>query len=163
MTPRVVVMGVTGCGKTTLGRALADRLGAPFYDGDDYHPPANVAKMRRGDPLDDADRAPWLDRLHDLLAQSNDGAVLACSALKHTYRERLRANGLALTFVHLVISKEAARRRLEARADHYMPPSLVDSQFEALETPTDALAINAELDALQVLAEVVEALDVDRE
>jgi gluconokinase len=134
----LVVMGVAGSGKTTLGCLLADALGATFLDGDDFHPPANVEKMRAGLPLDDADRDGWLARLAaELAAHRRRGApcVLACSALKRRYRDRLRAATPALRFIHPRISPAVAAQRVAGRSSHYMPASLVASQFAAFESP----------------------------
>ena len=138
----IIVMGVTGCGKSTVGRALAEGLGVPFYDGDDFHSPASINKMRQGVALNDEDRWPWLDRLRELAAaklQAREGAVIACSALRATYRERLRPQdsglGAMVWFAYLRISPELARQRVVSRPDHYMPASLLDSQFAALEEP----------------------------
>lgn len=135
--PVVVVMGVSGSGKTTLGQALSAGYGFRFLDADDFHPPGNVAKMRAGVPLDDADRAPWLERLASLLAASNEPTVLACSALKARYRETLALGCPQALFVHLTGSRELIGARLSARTDHYMPASLLDSQMDALEAPVE--------------------------
>ena len=136
MPPRLLVMGVSGCGKSTLGQALAEHLGLRLIEGDDFHPPANVEKMRAGTPLTDADRAGWLDTLGRALADAGDGAVLTCSALKRDYRERLRAAAPGLRFVFLVLERDEAERRVAARASHHIfPASLVASQFAALESP----------------------------
>lgn len=144
----VIVMGVTGAGKTTVGHLLAVELGAEFVDADDHHLPANVAKMKSGTPLDDADRAPWLARLNALL-QERDGAgrsvVLACSALKAAYRDAL-VEGLAGTkIVHLRGSRALLRERLEARRGHYMNPALLGSQLDTLEEPGDAIVVDIAL------------------
>jgi len=144
----IVVMGVAGSGKTTLGRALAAALGWVFVEGDDYHPAANIAKMARGEPLDDADRAPWLQRLNRRLAAldaSGADAVLACSALKARYRQRLAAGLGAVRFVHLVGDAAVVERRLRGREGHFMPAELLASQSEALELPEDALPIPLDL------------------
>jgi gluconokinase len=133
--PRVVVMGVSGCGKSEAGARLAQALGVPLVEGDGFHPPANIAKMRQGLPLDDADRAGWLQVLGEQLAAHSDGAVLTCSALKRAYRERLRAAAPGLRFVHLALTPQQALERVACRKDHFYPPSLVASQFEALEDP----------------------------
>lgn len=134
----VVVMGISGSGKSTVGRRLAERLGALFVEGDDHHPPANRAKMAAGHPLDDADRAPWLVRLVEIVASAaGEGrdVVLACSALRRRYRDRLREAGPTIRFVHLTGADALVRRRMGARADHFMPPALIDSQIAALEPP----------------------------
>lgn len=132
----VVVMGVAGCGKSAIGERLAQALGLPLIEGDSFHPPANIDKMRRGLALDDQDRAGWLDTLGRELARRPDGAVLTCSALKADYRDRLRAAAPGLRFVHLALTPAQALERVASRKDHFYPPSLVDSQFAALEDPT---------------------------
>jgi gluconokinase len=129
----VVVMGVAGCGKSAVGRQIAQRLGLPLVEGDEFHPPRNIEKMRQGLPLDDQDRAGWLDRLGRELMAYPKGAVLTCSALKRAYRESLRAAVPDLHFVHLELSQEQALQRVAARDGHFYPPSLVASQFDALE------------------------------
>ncbi len=133
-----VVMGVAGSGKSTIGRALADELGAEFLEGDKFHPAANIAKMSRGEPLTDADRWPWLDRLADELARARSGgrsAVLASSALKRAYRDCLRRGVPDLRLVYLKGDKTVIGERLRARKNHFMPAGLLDSQFAALEEP----------------------------
>lgn len=142
----LILMGVTGCGKTTVGVLLAQELGWTFYDADDFHPAANVANMKKGEPLGDADRWPWLDRLNALLLdgeREGKGAVLACSALKQVYRERLARGCAASRFVFLDGEPELIRARLAARQGHYMNPALLDSQFAILERPQDALRLDA--------------------
>lgn len=142
---QVVVMGVTGVGKTTVGKLIAQRLGARFVDADDFHPPENVLKMRAGIPLDDGDRQPWLAALNAYLrnaARCGDPVILACSALKSAYRERLREGVPGLRFVHLVGTRELIAARLAARSGHYMNPALLDSQLAALERPDDALNVD---------------------
>ncbi|MBO8196643.1 gluconokinase [Streptomyces oryzae] len=130
----VVVMGVAGTGKTTVGRLLADALGVPYAEADAFHPPANVAKMSAGTPLDDADRAPWLDAIgawaHD---HEGRGGVVSCSALKRAYRDRLRAAAPGIVFLHLTGDRALIARRMAGRADHFMPVALLDSQFATLE------------------------------
>ena len=132
-----VVMGVSGSGKTTAGEALAQRLGVPFEDGDDLHPQANVDKMSRGEPLDDDDRRPWLDLVGAWLAAHPDGGFVACSALKRAYRDQLRGHAPDVEFVFLHGSRETIKKRQAARGQHFMPPSLVDSQFDTLEPLAD--------------------------
>jgi gluconokinase len=144
--PVLVLMGVAGCGKTTVGRLLARRVGCAFHDADDHHPAANVAKMRRGVPLGERDRAPWLSALRRLVAshaREGSPAVLACSALKERHRRRLRARRGAACFVQLRISPAAAARRLRRRRGHYFGAALVASQFAALEPPRGALVLPA--------------------
>lgn len=147
--PILILSGVAGSGKTTVGRALARRLGCAFYDGDDLHPPQNVAKMAGGEPLDDADRAPWLARLRELIATlqaQNQSAVIACSALKKAYRDRLARDATNVTFVYLQGSFDLIYARLRARRDHYMSAAMLQSQFEALEPPTSGEAIVVHID-----------------
>jgi gluconokinase len=137
----IVVMGVSGSGKTTVGRLLAGRLGWPFYDGDDYHPPANVAKMSRGLPLSDDDRAGWLAALAALMRSElarGGSAVLACSALKARYRAQLRV-AESVQFVYLKGDYDLILARMQGRADHFMKPAMLASQFAALEPPAEAL------------------------
>jgi gluconokinase len=165
--PRViVVMGIAGAGKTTVGRALAGSLGWSFHDADDFHPAANVEKMRAGVPLDDTDRAPWLATLRDLVARHvarGEHAVLACSALKQSYREALLPAGAprdAVAFVHLDVAPSVAERRLAGRRGHYMQPSLVASQVATLEPPGDALCLDGELPVPELVSRIRRALDV---
>ena len=137
----VVVMGVAGAGKSTLGAALAARLGWRFIDADDHHPPRNVARMAAGIPLEDEDRWPWLDQLNKILLGGKD-IVLACSALKESYRRRLLEGVGASRVVYLHGSFELIASRLAARRHRYMPASLLESQFAALEPPAGAIAID---------------------
>lgn len=147
----VVVMGVTGCGKTTVGELLARRLDARFAEGDTYHPPANVEKMRSGAPLDDADRWPWLEALAADMAAwlaAGERAVVTCSALKRTYRDVLRGAGKGVRFVHVAGSRDVIAQRLSGRRGHYMPPSLLASQIATLEPPDpDEGVITVDLEA----------------
>jgi len=137
----VVVMGVSGCGKSTIGQMLAAHLGFPFLDADEFHPPANVARMAAGTPLTDADRQPWLELLNGKL-RGLENAVLACSALKESYRQIL-SQGLAdCRFVHLRGNIELIRARLAERHHRYMPASLLESQFATLEPPRDAIEVD---------------------
>ncbi len=161
-TSHLIVMGVSGCGKTTLGEELAEALDWPFFDADDFHPPENVAKMRAGEPLNDADRAPWLLRLNTLL-QANPHAVLACSALKERYRDILKANLPNLRFVHPHGAFEVIAARIEARSKetgHYMPASLLQSQFEALEPCEGALMVDIEMARQERVAFVLKQLKI---
>jgi gluconokinase len=137
----VLVMGVSGVGKTTIGEALAAALGARYIDADDYHPPQNVAKMKAGVPLNDADREPWLRKLNEVLKQESN-AVLGCSALKASYRRTLAEGIDDFRIVYLHGTRELIRERLKARTHRYMPPGLLDSQFATLEPPADAIAID---------------------
>jgi gluconokinase len=160
----IVVMGVAGAGKTTVGRALAESLGCAFYDADDFHSAANVAKMRNGEPLSDTDRAPWLAALSDLVARCVTGrtpAVLACSALRQSYRETLAPSGMpkgVVVFVHLDVGPSLAAQRLASRRGHYMQPSLVASQFATLEEPREAVRLDATLPVAELVAKARRAL-----
>lgn len=158
----IIVMGVSGAGKTTVGRLLADALGAIFVDGDDLHSDEARAKMAAGGALTDADRAPWLDRVAASLndrAERAGGAVVACSALRRAYRDRLRAGvGPSLRFVYLAADPALARMRVGARKEHYMPASLVDSQFAALEPPDeepDVVTLSADCNLVQSMSDLV--------
>jgi gluconokinase len=131
----LVVMGVSGCGKSHVGAAVAHALGWPLVEGDEFHSEANRARMRDGIPLTDAHRAAWLDQLGRELQAHPAGAVLTCSALKRAYRERLRAASPGLRFAWLDLGPEAAQQRVARRASHFFPPSLVDNQFATLEPP----------------------------
>jgi gluconokinase len=147
----LIVMGVAGSGKTTVGRALASRLGCSFYDGDDFHPPANIAKMARREPLTDEDRIPWLDALRAQIEKTlhaGESLVVACSALRESYRKRLLPHDPCAArrtlFLYLKITPELAETRVAARQDHFMPAVLVDSQFQVLEEPgEDAITLDA--------------------
>jgi gluconokinase len=137
----VIVMGVSGSGKTTIGQALAGQLGWRYLDADDYHPAANVAKMAAGTPLQDADRWPWLDKLNSVL-QEEKAAILGCSALKESYRQRLSAGLKDFRIVYLRGSFELLSRRAGERKHRFMPASLLKSQFEALEPPRGAIEVD---------------------
>ena len=155
-------MGVSGCGKSSLAQALAGALGLPCIEGDDFHSPASVIKMRAGVPLDDRDRAGWLDRLSDELASHPNGAVASCSALKLAYRERLRRAVPRLYFAFLDISRDDALARVAARPDHLFPASLVDSQFATLERPDgerNVVALDASASPDALVAQVTQALE----
>jgi gluconokinase len=138
MTAPIVVMGVSGSGKSTVGAALAQRLRIPFADADDFHPPANIAKMTAGEALDDDDRQPWLEALGGWLnAQCASGGVMSCSALKRRYRDQLRSHCPALQFLHLSGTPETIGARQASRPGHFMPASLLASQFDTLEPLED--------------------------
>ncbi len=158
----IIVMGVSGCGKTTVGRALAERLDATFLDADDFHPEANVDKMRVGMPLNDEDRAPWLSTLNDELRTRSDygeQVVLACSALKSNYRVAI-VEGLPIAhWIFLDGSFELIAARMRERPNHYMPESLLRSQFDALERPKDAICISIELRPTEQVLAALRALD----
>lgn len=143
---RIILMGVSGCGKSSVGAGLSQRLGIPYRDGDDLHPAANVEKMRAGHPLNDDDRWPWLDRVAAVLAVDAP-VIVGCSALRRAYRDRLRAGaGGPVHFVHLAGSRELLAKRMSARTGHYMPLSLLDTQLAALEPPSPDEALTIDID-----------------
>lgn len=153
----LVVMGVAGSGKSTVGRLLAERLGWPFLDGDDFHPPENVEKMRQGIPLSDADRLPWLERLAELIRQRGS-MVLACSALKESYREILTEGHPRVRFVYLQADPALLASRLEARKGHFFAGTLLESQLAALEEPAEAVRVDASRPPEQVVREILTRL-----
>ncbi|MFT8209571.1 MAG: gluconokinase [Symbiopectobacterium sp.] len=157
----IIIMGVSGCGKSSVGAANA--LGAKFIDGDDLHPRANIQKMASGHPLDDTDRAPWLERLNDAaysLRHKNEVGLIVCSSLKRRYRDRLRQDNPEMLFLYMKGSFEVILERLKARAGHFMPTDLLKSQFDALEEPgedeTDVVSIDIDFD--EVVARGLTAL-----
>jgi gluconokinase len=155
----VIVMGVSGCGKTTAGEALARHFGVPYIEGDALHPAANVAKMAGGSPLNDDDRWPWLEQIGAALKAHPGGAVATCSSLKRTYRERLRETaGEGLRFVFLKCSKEVLEKRMQARKGHFMPPSLLASQLATLEDPSGeagVVTVNGDAGHEEIVAEIL--------
>ena len=153
----VVLMGVSGCGKTTIGKLLAARLGCAFLDGDDFHPPENVAKMASATPLGDEDRRPWLEHLNRELRAGNN-VVMACSALKQAYRDILTDGVPACRLVHLRGSLELIRARLTERRHRYMPASLLESQFAALEPPAGAIEVDVAMAAEKCVQAIASAL-----
>jgi gluconokinase len=159
----VIVMGVSGCGKSTVAQALAKQLSSRCLDADDFHPQANVDKMRAGQPLTDTDRWPWLDKLNAILrhtAAKNESMVLACSALREVYRERLgqRIHRAKFVIVHLHGSFELIESRIRSRQHQYMPSTLLQSQFATLESPTNAIDVPIEMPIEQQVALIVEKL-----
>lgn len=153
----LVVMGVSGSGKTTVGEGLAKKLGVPFYDADDFHPASNVEKMSSGVPLTDADREPWLKILSQKLA-SGEAAVLACSALKESYRQLLNEGSQKIQWVYLKGSKDVIRERMQERKGHYMKASMLDSQFATLEEPEYGIHTSVEQEPEKIVAEVYQKL-----
>jgi gluconokinase len=157
----VILMGVAGSGKTVVGKGVATRLNWLFLDADEFHPAANIEKMKHGIPLNDHDRIPWLralrDELRRLLAEGRS-AILACSALKESYRQLLSDDVSAMSFVLLDVDQETIRERLQQRSAHFFPKELMDSQFAALEKPEDAIIIDARKSLDEVIDRVVQAV-----
>ncbi|URK86082.1 gluconokinase (plasmid) [Rhizobium sp. RCAM05350] len=163
---KLVIMGVSGCGKSTVGATLAKALDGTYVDGDDLHPAENIAKMSAGTPLHDTDRSPWLDRVGEALTFRQETTIIGCSALKRAYRDRIRARaGAPVLFIHLSGTREEIARRMENRPGHFMPASLLDSQFAALEEPQpDEYAVTVAIDQpfveiLQKLTQILERLE----
>ncbi|WP_345803209.1 gluconokinase [Microbacterium sp. AZCO] len=161
MTGRVVVMGPSGSGKSLVGAALAERVGAAFVDADDLHPEVNLVKMARGIPLDDADRMPWLDAVARALDAADAGLVVACSALARRYRDRIRAGAPGIAFVELLVDPRELSRRMDSR-DHFMPTQLLGSQlttWEHLEPDEVGLAVRNDRSVLDVVEEALSGLE----
>ena len=157
----IIVMGVMGSGKTTVGQRLATRLGRAFYDADDFHPDSNRAKMIAGDALTEADRKPWLATLRreiEQWLQSREAVVLACSALRQQYRDQLTIDNHRVVFVHLTGDPARLLERVTKRTEHFMPAALLDSQLATLEPPLDALTLDIELEPEQLVDKIVQAL-----
>ena len=157
----VILMGVAGSGKTAVGMQVAQKLNWIFLDADNFHPPANIEKMKHGIPLNDEDRAPWLQRLHDELQhQMAEGhsVILACSALKESYRKVLRDEVSPPTFVYLDVDLQTIRDRLQHRTAHFFPKELMESQFAALEKPKDAIVVDARKPLDEVVDQVIQRL-----
>lgn len=151
-------MGVSGCGKSTVGAMLAEKVTLPFYDADDFHPIENVNKMASGIPLNDEDRAPWLKLLADKIVnwEITGGAVLACSALKQSYRDILSSTTKnAVTFVYLAGTKAVLHERLTSRESHFMPDTLLDSQLHTLEPPTDAITVSIDNSVDKIISTIL--------
>jgi len=158
----IVLMGVTGSGKTTVGRLLAERLQWKFYEGDDFHPRENIEKMIRGVPLEDQDREPWLQAIRNVIIQAvarSENAVVACSALKGSYRQFLQFRG-EVVFVYLKVDLSLVKERLHYRTEHFMNPELIESQFASLEEPGDALQFNAALPPEEIVRDIRDQLSI---
>ena len=154
-----IVMGVSGSGKTSVGKLLAGKSGWDFYDADDFHPSANIAKMAAGIPLDDTDRVPWLASLHDLISSSlktDRPGVLACSALKERYRQQLMNGNESVQLIYLKGSYDLIWSRISARKDHFMKPHMLHSQFDALEEPTNALTVDISLSINEIIRVILQ-------
>ena len=156
-----IMTGVSGSGKTRVGKSLAEHLGWDFYDADDFHPPANVEKMSNGMPLDDSDRIPWLASLHDLISSSlkdNQPGVLACSALKERYRQLLLEGNAGVQIVYLKGNYELIWSRMTRRKNHYMKADMLKSQFDALEEPAEALTVDISLPVEEIVQVVLKQM-----
>jgi gluconokinase len=157
----IALFGVSGSGKSTVGNVLAEQLGWPFIDADDYHPEANIEKMKRGEPLTDEDRAPWLESMAetmDDLCRKGIDVVFAVSALKHAYRKYLQTHDNCVHFVHLKGSEELIQARLKKRKGHFMPPGLLHSQFAALEGPKHSIEVDITPPPEEIAATIREKL-----
>ncbi len=157
----VILMGVSGSGKTTIGKRLAQSLGWTFFEGDDFHPRANITKMSKGIPLSDEDRQPWLNALRELIEQfihKEESAVLACSALKAAYRQFLEQENEEVFFVYLKGDYELIRKRLEERSNHYMKAGLLSSQFDALEEPEGVMTVDILRDPEEIVSSIQQEL-----
>lgn len=156
-----VMMGVSGAGKTLIGQKLAERLGLPFYDGDHFHPEANIQKMSSGQPLNDTDRRPWLETLAEKIAEWHvrGGAVLACSALKAKYRILLTSQREAC-FIYLKGTIPLIAGRIAGRADHFMPEELLQSQFETLEEPSEAVTVSIDQSPEEIVSNILDQLEI---
>lgn len=159
MSTAIVLMGVSGSGKTSIGRALSAELGWPFYDGDDFHSPENIKKMSQGIPLTDLDREPWLEVLHGLIEErfcKDENLILACSALKKKYRQQLRSGQENVFFVYLAGDFDLVWSRMLEREDHYMKPEMLSSQFDDLDYPSNALVIDIGQPVELIIEEIVD-------
>ena len=151
-------MGVSGSGKSTIGKLLSDRTGWTFYDADDFHPPANINKMNRGIPLTDSDRQPWLEKLKQLITntlKNNQQGILACSALKSDYRQILTSNNPEVIFIYLRGDYDCIKNRVQQRQGHFMQADLLRNQFDTMEEPEDAIAIDIALEPEDIVKEIL--------
>lgn len=156
----IIIIGVSGSGKTTIGRLLSGELGWQYYEGDNFHPPANIEKLKNGVPLDDADRKPWLESLRDLIRnclEQGDSAVVACSALKQRYRDFLLVDERVI-LIYLKGDYELIRERLSKRRGHFLNPNLLDSQFAALEEPKTAMQVDVSVSPAEIVKSIRSAL-----
>ena len=154
-----LIMGVSGSGKTTIGKALSDRLSCSFYDADDFHPPENIQKMSQGIPLTDSDRLPWLETIKTVIdqhQQQRKEAVITCSALKQVYRDLLQKNTQDLVWIYLKGTYQQILDRLENRSDHFMKSDLLMSQFQTLEEPENALVFDISLSVLEIVQKIIQ-------
>ena len=161
----IFIMGVSGSGKTTTGKLLAERIHFPFFDADDYHSPANIEKMKAGSPLTDADRQNWLQTMNQLAIQqqTKKGAVIACSALKQSYRDGLQKNIVLSRWFFLEGSQELILERMQKRKGHFMPPALLQSQLDSLEPPASAITIPIDKDPSTIVSTILECIHTEWE
>ena len=153
-----LIMGVSGAGKTTIGKALSQELGYPFYDADDFHPPENIAKMSQGIPLNDSDRLPWLLAIKTVINEkqkSQQNAIITCSALKKAYRNLLQNNSIDIIFIYLKGTYETILKRLQQRSKHFMKENMLMSQFKTLEEPQNAIIIDINLAVEEIVQEII--------
>lgn len=156
----LIIMGVSGCGKTTIGKMLSAKLNWKYFEGDEYHPAENIEKMKNGIPLDDSDRKPWLLKLRSIIQDALDqkiNIVLTCSSLKESYRKILRINN-EVKFVYLKGSYSLIEKRMKERTDHFMKPGMLQSQFDALEEPTDAIIVDIDNSSENILSQILNKL-----
>jgi carbohydrate kinase (thermoresistant glucokinase family) len=162
----LVLMGVSGCGKTTVAAILSGRLGWPFEEGDALHPPSNIEKMKAGHPLTDDDRAPWLEKVAEWVEErldAGESGLITCSALKRAYREVINRRGTGVEFVYLAGSRETIAARLAARHGHFMPPGLLDSQFRTLEPPQPRerpITVSIDASVETIINDIIRQLDI---
>lgn len=158
----IIIMGVSGCGKTTVGKALSEKTGIPFFDADDFHPQKNIEKMKHNMPLDDNDRKPWLETLADHIVtwEQTGGAILGCSALKESYRKLLGSKEESIDWVYLNAPFEVIRSRLEDRSDHYMKSDLLQSQYDTLEPPDYGLHLSSEEPVEALVDQIISKLSI---
>ena len=156
----LIIMGVSGCGKTTIGKMLSAKLNLKYFEGDEYHPRENIEKMKNGIPLDDSDRIPWLLKLRSIIQESQDqkiNIVLTCSSLKESYRKILKVNN-EVKFVYLKGNYGLIEKRMNERKDHFMKPEMLQSQFDTLEEPTDAIIVDIDNSSENILNQILNKL-----
>lgn len=160
MAKIIIIMGVCGSGKTTIGKLLSSKMNIPFYDGDDFHPQANIYKLKNNVPLKDKDRKPWLENLAILIKEwsQSSGAILACSALKESYRKMLSKDTDQIDWIYLSGNYDTIKNRLELRKKHFMKSTMLQSQFETLEVPSYGIHINIEQNQEEIISEIIENL-----
>ena len=156
----IILIGVAGSGKTTVGKLLAQRLGWSFYDADDFHPESNIQKIKQGIPLTDEDRLPWLESIREFIDTRDEAMVFACSALKKSYRDLLRKSRAEIEFIYLKGTKEVILERLEDRKGHFAGPGILDSQFSDLEEPENVLTEQVTQNPEAIVSDIIKLLDL---